>query len=520
MNFSVIAFSPLLANAFPCSKNDGWIINNFWLILLTSILAVIILDQVSYVSKKGPIAGSRFKLWPIIGPYMASKNSLFEDYKAQWNSGPLSCISVFHKFVVFGTTRDLARKALNSPAHLKPCLFNLATKIMRPTNWAFLDGKAHVDYRRSLNGLFSRDALKVYLPHQEDIYDKYLHEWVDISKRDGPGKHMVRFRDLNCAASLRAFCGLYITDDQVNLISANYYKIIDALDLVNFPIILPFTKAWYGKKTADMTMDILAQCAQKSKDNIGNGGTVECVMDSWVQLMLCPNSSTDNGEKQRHRVRTFTNKEISETFFTFLLAAQDAGSSAVTWAFQLLADRPEVMKKVKEEQLAVRGGDITKRMDLDMVNRMSYTYMVVKETLRYRPPVTMVPYYAKKDYPITENYTVPKGSLFIPTLYPALHDPEIYDDPEEFIPERWEEGSKASLAQKNWLVFGTGPHVCIGQNYVLMHLTALIGKACMLYDWKHTITPLSEKIKVFATIFPEDDCILEFFEREKPETVV
>jgi hypothetical protein len=31
--------------------------------------------------------------------------------------------------------------------------------------------------------------------------------------------------------------------------------------------------------------------------------------------------------------------------------------------------------------------------------------------LRYRPPVLMVPYLAKKPFPITDTYTVPKGKL-------------------------------------------------------------------------------------------------------------
>jgi len=42
---------------------------------------------------------------------------------------------------------------------------------------------------------------------------------------------------------------------------------------------------------------------------------------------------------------------------------------------------------------------------------LPYTRAVVKETLRYRPPVIMVPYIAKKDFPITDSYTVPKGTF-------------------------------------------------------------------------------------------------------------
>jgi len=46
-----------------------------------------------------------------------------------------------------------------------------------------------------------------------------------------------------------------------------------------------------------------------------------------------------------------------------------------------------------------------------------------------------------------------------------------------------------------------------------LNLMAMIGKASMHLDWTHEITPLSEKIKVFATIFPKDGCHMKFTPR-------
>ena len=102
--------------------------------------------------------------------------------------------------------------------------------------------------------------------------------------------------------------------------------------------------------------------------------------------------------------------------------------------------------------------------------------------------------------------------MIIPTTYPALHDPEAYPNPDSFEPERWISGD-ADKQTKNWLVFGTGPHYCLGQTYAQLNLMAMIGKASMMMDWKHDITAESEKIKVFATIFPQDDCRLTFSRR-------
>ena len=483
-------------------------------IFATLICILLVWDQVAYQIKKGSIAGPKFKFWPIIGPFLESLDPKFEEYKAKWASGPLSCVSIFHKFVVIASTRDLARKILQSSKFVKPCVVDVAVKILRPCNWVFLDGKAHTDYRKSLNGLFTKQALAQYLPSLEQIMDKYMDKFVRLSKENNyePQVFFHEMREILCALSLNSFCGNYITEDQVRKIADDYYLVTAALELVNFPIIIPYTKTWYGKKTADMAMKIFENCAQMAKDHIAAGGKPVCVMDAWCKLMHDAKNSNDDDSRIYHR--EFTNKEISEAVFTFLFASQDASSSLACWLFQIVADRPDVLAKIREEQLAVRNNDMSTELNLDLIEKMKYTNMVITETLRYRPPVLMVPYVVKKNFPVSPNYTAPKGAMLIPTLYPALHDPEVYENPDEFIPERWVEGSKASEAKKNWLVFGCGPHVCLGQTYVMITFAALLGKFALYTDFHHTVTPLSEKIKVFATIFPKDDLLLTFKKRD------
>ncbi|MCJ1365794.1 RNA polymerase C-22 sterol desaturase [Acarospora aff. strigata] len=448
-----------------------------------------------------------------------------DEYKSKWASGDLSCVSVFHKFVVIAASRDMARKVFNSPAFVKPCVVDVAQKLLGPTNWVFLDGKAHVEYRKGLNGLFTRQALELYLPGQDEVYRKYFDKFVDISQRENNGKpvpYMPHFRELMCAVSCRTFVGHYMSEQAVKKIANDYYNITAALELVNFPIIIPFTKTWYGKRAADMVLDEFAKCAAKSKVRMAAGGSVTCIMDGWIRSMqdseeyrqrVASGVEVDESEKPASLLRVFSDFEISQTFFTFLFASQDATSSAATWLFQLMADRPEVLDKVREENLALRNGDRDESFSMDVLEKMTYTRAVVKETLRYRPPVLMVPYLAKKSFPLTENYTVPKGSMVVPTLYPALHDPQVYPDPETFDPDRWITGD-AEKASKNWLVFGTGPHYCLGQTYAQLNLMAMIGMASLHLNWEHHITPRSEDIKVFATIFPQDDCPLVFSPRD------
>ncbi|KAJ5586903.1 Cytochrome 61 [Penicillium hispanicum] len=495
---------------------DGF---NVWKALVTLFIAAVIYDQFKYHWLKGNIIGPPYKI-PFMGPFLQSVNPKFTEYKAKWDSGELSCVSVFHKFVVIASTRDMSRKIFNSPTYVKPCVVDAAHKLLGKTNWVFLDGKAHVDYRKGLNGLFTRQALACYLPRLEEVFDQHFQRFLDksASKNHEPTPWMPDFRELMTAMSCRTFVGYYMSDEIVQKVADDYYLITAALELVNFPIILPFTKTWYGKKAADMVMDEFAKCSAKSRARMAAGGEVSCIMDAWVKAQqdsakyrekVAKGIAVDSSEKPPQVLRDFSDFEIAQTVFTFLFASQDATSAASTWLFQLMADRPEVLDKVREENLAVRNGDRTVPISMELLENLTYTRAVVKETLRYRPPVIMVPYLVKKDFPITDKVTVSKGSMIIPSVWPATHDEEAYPNADSFDPERWITGD-AEQQSKNWLVFGTGPHYCLGQTYAQLALMAMIGKASMEMDWEHTPTPLSEDIKVFATIFPQDDCLLSF----------
>lgn len=314
----------------------------------------------------------------------------------------------------------MSRKVFNSPAYVKPCVVDVAHKLLGADNWVFLDGKAHVDFRKGLNGLFTRKALESYLPGQEEVYNVYFEKFLKVTEDAGGNAvpFMPEFRELMCAVSCRTFVGHYISDEAIKKIADDYYLITAALELVNFPIILPYTKTWYGKKAADMVLDEFSKCAAKSKVRLAAGGEISCIMDGWVKSQLESAEyrerlekglSMEGVEKPSPLLREFSDYEIAQTVFTFLFASQDATSSAATWLFQTMAQRPDVLNKIRDENLKVRNGDKNKAISMDLLDEMTYTRAAVRELLRYRPPVIMVPYLAKKAFPITDTYTVPKG---------------------------------------------------------------------------------------------------------------
>lgn len=107
-----------------------------------------------------------------------------------------------------------------------------------------------------------------------------------------------------------------------------------------------------------------------------------------------------------------------------------------------------------------------------------------------------VPYRCTKAFPISPDYTVPVGSMVIPSFYNSLHDPSVYPEPEKFEPERWLDAAGVANANpKNYLVFGSGPHRCIGLEYATMNMVLVLATATVMFDWEHEVTPLSEEIE-------------------------
>src|SRR3954468_24538224 len=288
-----------------------------------------------YIKRKGSIAGPPFKI-PLMGPFIQALHPKFDSYLAQWASGPLSCVSVFHKyatpfsrintiadlrtrrFVVLASDRDLAHKVFKSPSYAEPCIVPIAKDILGHKSWVFLQGKAHAEYRRGLTPLFTNKAIATYLPVQEKVLSDYFDKFVATSEanKSKPVPFMTMFREINCALSCRTFFGDYISQDAVKKIADDFYLATAALELVNVPlsIYIPFTKPWLGKRTADAVHVEFAKCAASCKKNMATGATPTCIVDHWVLHMLNSKKYQEkvaagetDAEKPTNMIREFTN---------------------------------------------------------------------------------------------------------------------------------------------------------------------------------------------------------------------
>jgi cytochrome P450 len=72
------------------------------------------------------------------------------------------------------------------------------------------------------------------------------------------------------------------------------------------------------------------------------------------------------------------------------------------------------------------------------------------------------------------GYTLEKGKPVFIIPYVQHRDPRWFDEPERFLPERWEDGYEERLPKYAYMPFGGGPRVCIGNSFAMMEARLLL----------------------------------------------
>jgi cytochrome P450 len=158
----------------------------------------------------------------------------------------------------------------------------------------------------------------------------------------------------------------------------------------------------------------------------------------------------------------FTDREIRDQVMTLMFAGHDTSTSTVTFMLHELARHPDVVAKLQEEQDRVLAGAPP---SVDQLEReMPYLDMVLDEVLRLYPPAWIGPRRAVREFEFG-GCTVPRGAYVNYCSWASHRIPEVFPDPEAFIPERFTRERKAALPRGAYVPFGGGSRICIGKRF-------------------------------------------------------
>lgn len=160
--------------------------------------------------------------------------------------------------------------------------------------------------------------------------------------------------------------------------------------------------------------------------------------------------------------RGFSDKEVRDQVMTLMFAGHDTSTSTLTFMMHELARHPDVVESLQEEQDRVLNGRIP---DIETLEReMPYLDMVLDEVLRLYPPAWIGPRRAVRDFEFG-GHSVSRGSYVNYCSWASHRIPEVFPEPEAFIPERFTRERKAALPRGAYVPFGGGSRICIGKRF-------------------------------------------------------
>lgn len=181
--------------------------------------------------------------------------------------------------------------------------------------------------------------------------------------------------------------------------------------------------------------------------------------------------------------RGLSDLELKDQVMTIFLAGHETTAHTLSWTWYLLSRHPEAERKFHRELDEVLQG---RRPTVDDLKRLPYTTQILQESMRLYPAAWAIPRKAVAEATIG-GVTFKPGDLLVVSQYCVHRNPDYFERPDEFIPERFTDELLRNLPPFAYFPFGGGPRVCIGNQFAMLEATLILAVIGQRYR-----LPLSE----------------------------
>ncbi|KAF2997765.1 hypothetical protein E8E14_000038, partial [Neopestalotiopsis sp. 37M] len=199
---------------------------------------------------------------------------------------------------------------------------------------------------------------------------------------------------------------------------------------------------------------------------------------SWTFLQRLIMNQQDNP-------KSITDRELNSHAFGNISAGSDTTSVTLRAVFYHLLTNPVTYDRLCEE---IRR-NLKRPVRFSEARELKYLTAVIKEAMRIHPPIGML-----------LGRTVPPGGASICGKYISEgtevglspwvlhHDPEVFEEPGKFKPQRWlsddPDDQKLKAMNRSFFAFGAGAHTCSGRHISIMETTKLIPEMLLDHDFE------------------------------------
>ncbi|KVI04737.1 hypothetical protein Ccrd_016945 [Cynara cardunculus var. scolymus] len=178
----------------------------------------------------------------------------------------------------------------------------------------------------------------------------------------------------------------------------------------------------------------------------------------------------------------FSDLQINQLTVELFSGGTHSTASTIEWALAELLKNKQAMFAMREELVNKLGS--TTCIKESQVSQLPYLHACVKETLRLHPPAPLLHPQAILQSCEIMNYTVPKNSQLIINVWAMGRDPNLWDDPLAFKPERFLNSNVDFKGQDfKFLPFGVGRRMCPGYPYAIKQIHLMLASLVQNFDW-------------------------------------
>lgn len=359
-------------------------------------------------------------------------------------------------------------------------------------------GKKWFRHRRLLTPGFHYDVLKPYVKLMSDSANTMLDKWEGYAQT---GETFELFEHvslmtldsiLKCAFSDNSHCQ---TEGGTNTYIKAVYELSNLINL-RFRT-FPYHNDWvfyfspHGfrhRKACRVAHSHTDEVIRKRKEALKEEKELDRIQAKrnldFLDILLCARDENNQG---------LSDEAIRAEVDTFMFEGHDTTASGISFILYCLASHPEHQQMCRDEISHVLDGKNT--MEWEDLNNIPYTTMCIKESLRLYPPVPGMSRITTKPMTFFDGRTVPAGSQIGTSVYGIHRNAAVWENPDVFDPLRFLPENVSSRSPHAFVPFSAGPRNCIGQNFAMNEMKAVIALTLKRYQlikdpaWKPKIIP-------------------------------
>ncbi|CAN6811527.1 unnamed protein product [Brassica oleracea] len=182
-----------------------------------------------------------------------------------------------------------------------------------------------------------------------------------------------------------------------------------------------------------------------------------------------------------------TMNHIKALFAELFVGGTDTSSSTIQWIMAEIINSPNTLRKLREEIDSVVGR--TRMIQETDLPKLPFLEAVFKEGLRLHGPSPLLIRKFQEGYKIRGGFYIPENTTLVVNAYAIMRDPNFWEDPDEFKPERFmgdlkpEEEARREQALR-YIPFGIGRRACTGEKLSGIFVRTVIGVMVQCFDWE------------------------------------